>query len=835
MNRKLIKQGIIAATSLTLLLHPSIAGMPYHSTVSAAPEVNTSLVNKVVRLNPASTLSIRDAKLLMQDKGLLLAYTVAITNNGNSTLDILDYWIRVKGKNGKTFSTLLSETDKQKTKVAPKTTVNITYYTTVDSSTKLSDLSFDVVKWDFSAPNYERKLGTVKYPANSTGKTPAFQGSVMIFNNTKIKGALKQYYITQDQSAMYLTVSFLLENVGYSSASMANMGFAIQTDSYSVYDVNAAALAQMTIQPKERRIITMQAKLPMAVAGKSVAIVPYTKDDTNKVKLPNGSFAIPPLKPAVAAPAGAAKSVYMEGQPVETTAGQAILNENDGSTDVSMEFVLKNSGLSALKLPGLEFTIRTKDDISYPLGYTKEENAVILPKIQKTLDLTGSIPSAVDGNTSELIVKTVATEGQEGYVIGKYKIQAANQQGSVGGSFSYNKDYRIQLRSIQRQPLESDDVIMAELNIVNISNSSKKTPINLNGYFLINGVKVEAQSTAVGLDQIINIAPNGTYQMVVYTKIPYTTTVDRIAFVLTEGEKDKPAKTLFQFSGQSLSPYTAYSLREGYAVTNIGGKAGIKLLKSNIFNGDKTSYFYTEFEAINLETRAADLVKLGGYLLDDQGQTAPLKVAEFKEKVMSNGKVLISATAEIGKSFNMQNYQLIFGQSVVSAGAAPDTKPETVVVKPVAYKMANAETAVENKLTDIRFSAYTLSLKNVTSQLSVSGQFNVEGVKLYLDYDLAVNKSYDYIAGEHKVLLEFVDQETTKATYSKEFALIKAAENQTALKEGKMIPLEIVYNDTDIQNKVRDYKTYKLNVYDVVDNAKVLVASKELRWFTREP
>lgn len=193
MNRKLIKQGIIAAASLTLLLHPSIGGMPYHSTVSAAPAVNATLASKVVRLNAATTLSIRKAKLLMQDKGLLLAYTTTVTNNGNATLDLMDYWIRVKGKNGKTFSTLLSEADKQKTKIAPKTTVNITYYTTVDSSTQISDLSFDVVKWDFSAPNYERNLGTVKYPANLTGKTPAFQGNVMIFNNTKIKGALKQY------------------------------------------------------------------------------------------------------------------------------------------------------------------------------------------------------------------------------------------------------------------------------------------------------------------------------------------------------------------------------------------------------------------------------------------------------------------------------------------------------------------------------------------------------------------------------------------------------------------------------------------------------------------
>ena len=120
----------------------------------------------------------------------------------------------MKTKSGKTFKSTITEGDKAKTTVAPKTTQYITYYTVVDNQTTINDLSFEVVKWDFSQANYERKLGVIRYPANTTDRIAAFKDTVMLYNSNKIKGAIKQSFMTKDANSAYLTINFLLENVG---------------------------------------------------------------------------------------------------------------------------------------------------------------------------------------------------------------------------------------------------------------------------------------------------------------------------------------------------------------------------------------------------------------------------------------------------------------------------------------------------------------------------------------------------------------------------------------------------------------------------------------------
>ncbi|PZD97821.1 hypothetical protein DNH61_00745 [Paenibacillus sambharensis] len=842
MKQKLIKNGIISATAIALLLQPGYmsTGFSYNSTqgvVSAA-----AAVSKSVRLNANSTLQIRDARLLMQDKGLVLSYTVTITNNGSRDLNLIDYWTRLKGKGGKSITATVSEADKERKLVPAKSSVSMTYFATVDNTTKLKDLSFEVVKWDFSAPNYERRLGTIKFPSDTSIKTAAYKPGIMLMSNTKVKGALKQYYVTQDQNSLYVTLSFLLENIGYSSVNLANVGFALQSDNYSVYDVNSASIAQSTLQPKERKIVTLTAKVPKALSGKSVTLVPYTKDEANKAKIPHGAFAIPAFKAAAATAVNKSRTIYMEGQRVKTAAENAVLNENDGKTDLSMEYVLENIGAEAVKLPALEFSLRTKNNVSYPLTYNKEEQVTLLPNIKKAIALSGTIPADVDKGSVELVVRTAAVEGQESYVLGIYKFGTSTQQGAVGTSFTYNKDYQITLSSVERTPQTDNDILVADLAIKNTSSTSKSTPAELSGYFLINGVRVTGDTTTAALDQTINIAPGSTYHMVVYTKIPYTTSVDNISFVLTEAPKEKPVKNLFQFTGQKVNAIKTIMPEQIYEINSVGNKASVKVRNTAIYEGTNVNYFYTEFEVVNLETRSAQLAALGAFLQDNQGRYVPLKISEIKERVMANGKVLVSVTGQLGKSFNTANYNLIFGQALsksINAGTGAgtgqeNTVTESILINPVSYRVINQVPSINSTLNEITFSAYTLGLKNMRANLNVSGMYQVDGVKLEFDYDLATDEQFDYVAGEHKIMIEFVDQEKAQATYSKTFDLLKASgDNQPFLKTGTDIPMEIAFNDPEIQNKVRDYKTYVINVYDVVENAKVLIASKEMKWFDR--
>jgi len=839
LKNKWIKRGTatIAVATLVLASTPIVGQLPIASAAAAAEK---SLSSQIVKLNSQSTISIRDVQFLMQDKGKVVAFTVTYANNGSSPIDLSDYWLRIKTKSGKSFKAYVKESDKEITSISPKTNQFITYYAVVDNATKLQDLTFQIVKWDFSVTNYERILGTIKASSKETNRVAAFKDKVMVVNNTKVRSAIKQAFVTKDQSNAYVSINYLLENVGLKPANLSNINFFIQTESNSVYKVSASELEQMSLQPNERKITTLTVKLPVSVASKPLALVMAINDEASKVILPVGEFLMPSLNAAPVTAIGQQRSVFLSGQQVVTSIGRASLEDKGNETGISLEYYLVNNGSDSIKVPDLEVYLRTKQNVSYPLTYTKDEGK-LLPGIKKTVSLTGDIPTNVKVEDADIVVRTAGTDKDFGYVIGTYKTNSIIQEGSLGSSFALDK-YSVQLNAIQRTQLEDNDMLVADLSIKNNDSISRKVP-SLSGYFMVNGVKVENEATAVTLDDSITIAPGETYNMVVYSKIPYSTTVSKITFVAVEPEKDKAAKVLYQFSGQQLSSIPVYAKDKAYEIANTGKKASVKLVRNAIFSGTVNNQFYAEFAVENKELRMANLSKLGGYLKDANGQIVPVTFASLKNKVLPNGKVLLSAWAVLPNGFNNKDYSLFIGQSVGASGgsgasgegAAPSAD---AIVKLASYKLgANNLADINTSFQNIQLAGYTVSLSKFLTQLKVGGGFNVEGVYTKLNYSLKKDEQYDYIAGDHKLVIEFVNQDSLKAAYSKVFTLGDVAEGSQdeVLKEGTGLPLDVLFNDSEVQSKISDYKQYTINVYDEFQGTRLLVAAKEnLNWFMEQ-
>ena len=447
------------------------------------------------------------------------------------------------------------------------------------------------------------------------------------------------------------------------------MNFFVQTDSLSVYNVNASGLDQVSIQPKERKIVTLHATIPLVVAGKPLSFVVALNDDASKVTLPSGVFMLPTVKPTAAVEFGHKRAVYMDGTPINTEVGSVLLTQGTDKNQVDFDFTLNNIGTASIASPGLDYFFMTPSGISYPLTYTKEENGTLLPGIDKVVSLTGEIPTTVKPETGQLVVKTTATDKVKSYVIGNYKMQQSTPLGGgLNSAFKYN-DYSVKLVSIQRSPIEDNDMLVANLSITNQTQITKQVPA-LGGYFLVNGVKVGTEQKIVGLDDVVTIAPGASYNAVVYTQIPYTTSIDTITFVSTETVQDKAGKTLYQFSGQKLSDVPTKAIDAAYEITSLGKRSSIKIARTAIFTGDSKDTFYAELEAVNNENRAALIAQLGAYIVDKNGIVVPVQFAEVKDKLSPTGKALVSAWAAVSKNFDKSSYQLIVGQALTSATGA---------------------------------------------------------------------------------------------------------------------------------------------------------------------
>ncbi|MFC4777834.1 hypothetical protein ACFO9Q_13630 [Paenibacillus sp. GCM10023252] len=841
MKQNWMRVSVATLATCALLAQGGLQSFPMqHSNVTHAA---TSIANQVIKLSSSATLTVRDGNMLMQDAGKVFAYTITITNNGSTEINMRDYFVRLKSKSGKKYTSTVIEADKTKGRISPKTTQNMTYYAVVDNAAKLSDLTFDIIKWDFNASNYERKLGTISYPSGSTDKVTAYQAKTFLYNNTNIKGSLKQYTVNKDNNNLYVTMNILLENAGLKSVDLTNMKFYGQADTLAVYNVNNTSLSGVVVQPKEKKVVTISATFPLSMAGKPFSLIAaVTNEATVKSEVPAGVFAMPLITPSAAVVHGVKRAIYMNGESVNTNIGLATLSDNEESQNVELDYTLENTGGSSIAMPEFNFTLITSSGVSYPLAYNKEQSGTtLLPKLKKSISLTGQIPEAIKLDTAKLIVRAGVTEKDKGYVIGTYQMKQTSNSGNSSNSFIYSTSYNIKLNSIERLPMEDNDVIVADLSVLNISKESKKAP-KLSGYFIINGVRLDSEHQKVLLDNSVNIEPNANYNLAVYAPVPYTTDIKTISFVVTDqpAATTDPAKKLYQYAGQSVNSISSRNLTQPYHINSLGKRAEISVIKSNFYVTGKTTYFYSEYEVTNKEARAALLASLGGYLEDSKSITVPLQFTDIKEKIMPNGKVLITAWSKVSKYFDRKDFKLIIGQSVTSGTAGPNpptegspqTPEQKVIVKPVAYKYKNLESSAALKeLLNIPIAGNILSFKRVQAYLNVTGDFNVSGLRINLNYDYLRDEKYDYVAGDHQLQIEFVDQGTNKTTYSKTFALKANDTNTPVLNEAVDQSLTIDFEDSAIQTKVQNYENYVMNIYDVFQGAKVLVATKQLRWF----
>ncbi len=111
--------------------------------------------------------------MLPEQGGNTVTFTVTVNNVGSSDLLFIDYWVRLKTKTGNQISVRVLPQDKDKNRITPKSSQDISFYASVNETTGLKDLIFEFIKWDFSQTNFERKIGEVAVPANYSIVTAA--------------------------------------------------------------------------------------------------------------------------------------------------------------------------------------------------------------------------------------------------------------------------------------------------------------------------------------------------------------------------------------------------------------------------------------------------------------------------------------------------------------------------------------------------------------------------------------------------------------------------------------------------------------------------------------
>lgn len=232
---------------------------------------NSGLINNVVNLEGQSKMTIYDMMLLPTKQGNQLVFKADIYNASNSELSFIYYWLRVHTKQGTRHDVKLVN-ESQGTTVEPKATRTYIYTALVDDQAKLSDISLQVIRWNFAIEGYEQRMGTVTITEDYNPTVSWERGKQISVENTPVKINGKKFLAFKKGNNYEVKVDLVMRNLGRFSVSIPNYSYYVQTADGLLYPATPAQ-SNLSILPNVEQEITLQSTIPSGVDMKGLQLV----------------------------------------------------------------------------------------------------------------------------------------------------------------------------------------------------------------------------------------------------------------------------------------------------------------------------------------------------------------------------------------------------------------------------------------------------------------------------------------------------------------------------------------------------------------------------------
>lgn len=685
--RKSFKK-LTAFLSVLTALFLIVNAVPISSHAASA----TSSVYKKVSLGNNSYVKLTDANLVSSTNGATVSFTFDIYNGGNSDIDLVDYWARLKSTSGTKYTLTLKDKD-SKTKVSPKSTETLVFYSEVGSSVTLDKLVLTFITFDFSVSGYERTLGTFTFPSG--------------FNNDVAWGGFKAVDIAGSK------VNFRMDTVKVSKG----------TENYSV----------------------------------------------------------------------------------------------------NMTFVARNTSKYGVAIPEYNYYVRTAKGL-YPLTVKSvtDNNTSFEPTVLNTVRLSGTIPNTVTASNWSLVITQNASDTSTAelpMVIFRTPF-TINNNGTTKSEFTdENGTYGVELQSVQRLPWQTNDKIVAKLQVTN--NESETLPIpELIGEMVIDdNVTLTAQTVKNSGD--ISIAPGASTTVTFIGDITDNYTWKKFELQLKETDPDNSADTL-DLAELTKSDTTAiYSVAAGntYTQKSNGSQMSIKATDTRTYTGDTNDVFAVYMDVQNDQTRTTQTPAFVGYFMTADGVYYEATIEKASSSVTPSGKEQIVAYTTVPQSVSTGSMKLIIGEGTDDTGLVRGSSDSlTGYIRAVELSLPTENTATKS-FEDLKVGPYTVTFDHFNAFVNGTLEIDLGGT---------VERDYSYDGFTQKSLLvELKHEDSDTVLWSKTLDL-----------EGKTdgnIQWDLGDNYTSLSEDIsgsRVYSKYTLNIYEVLDGQKKLLATKTDKFST---
>ncbi|MEF3305149.1 hypothetical protein [Paenibacillus sp. GYB003] len=558
-----------------------------------------------------------------------------------------------------------------------------------------------------------------------------------------------------------------------------------------------------------------------------------------------------PADYSTVAPVGSKANIKIAKTSVQSYIKKSTISSNEENFLPTITLELQNTDSRSLKLPTMNYMIRTSDGLLYPLTANGITNTTTIdPLMTKEIKLTGKLPRSISDQNWELVITENTTTGESTSVntaVAELKIPNATEDLSSTEkeqSFS-NEDgtYIAKLETIQRVPWENEDLMSATVALS--SKESKALPIpNLIGYIeLDESVKIDFK--VIRSDNVIGLQPESEVRLQLLARIPYTYEYSNMKIVLQEKPASSESGSGNNNSGSTNNTVTdlvAFKVNadvdsiplvaagDHFQIGGIGRSGDYKIHSIHQFSGKSSDLLVAQVELTNLEKRSNDISKLVAQFKASDGNVYPATISEIKKKISPSGKALLNLYATLPKVRSNEITQLIIGEGITDGKyTTGDGKPDAYV-NVVSFALPEENKNPSDSIKNMDFFPYTLSLSRVGTSVSDST------VKIKFDYELNRDGLYEVNTDDYKVIVELKDV-NGDATLESTFDLEKSGSGSTGSSSSSKTlvlgknKMEVSITDADFLYKVSTLKKYQLNIYHQFQGNKKLVATQTLDWF----
>lgn len=359
-----------------------------------------------VKITDNSYFELKDVNILPDQGSKNIAFTVTVHNNDTTDLMFIDYWVHLMTKSGNQISVRILPEYKDKNRITPKSSQDIGFYAVANEKTELSDLVFQFIKWDFSLPNFERKLGEITVSPSYSVVTPADSARIVKMTGIPMKTSIKKAMVNKNEKNYHVAIVFKMENVGNKSVAAPAYQFGLRTSEGYVYPLEAKNLKDLSINPQVAEEINLSGTVPSTVSQNGWQLVMIQNLADLKMNLAVAYYQLPEVSAGDEIDIG--KEYTFTTEDGLYTAKVASVNRLPWEDQdlLTANLVLSNNGEDTLPIPNMTGYFYLDEAVKVEAKLISADKIIGLPKGQSAnFQFVGKIPYTYQFSKVKLVLQ----------------------------------------------------------------------------------------------------------------------------------------------------------------------------------------------------------------------------------------------------------------------------------------------------------------------------------------------------------------------------------------------------------------------------------------------